>query len=302
MSADTPQSAFRCGVVALTGAPNAGKSTLLNRLLGEKIAITSRKPQTTRNRILGVVHRPAAQIILLDTPGVHAARGALNQRIVAAALAALEEADVALVVADAATPDPAAEALLVQRLEAWPGPVVAALNKIDRLPAGQAQSLLAAWSAALPVAAGVPISARHGTGIPELLALLEARLPAGPPLYPEDSLTDLPTRFIVAELVREKIFRLTGQEIPYASAVTVESFSERPGRGLTTIAATIHVERDSQKGILIGCGGARLKEIGQAARLEMERLLGGRVMLHLFVRVEKNWSRDGRRLARFGIP
>lgn len=300
MTNSTAPADFHCGVVALMGAPNAGKSTLLNRLLGEKIAITSRKPQTTRNRILGVVHRPAAQLILLDTPGVHTARGALNQRIVATALAALEEADLALLVADVAAADPASEALLVERLATWQRPVVVALNKIDRLPAADIAAPLAAWQAALPAADVVPISARHGTGLDTLLELLEQRLPAGPALFPEDSLTDLPTRFIVAELIREKVFRLTGQEVPYASAVTVESFSEEPGKRLTTIAATIHVERDTQKGILIGRGGSKLKEIGQAARLDIERLLGGRLMLHLFVRVEKNWSRDARRLTRFG--
>ncbi len=299
MAENTAQ--FRCGFVAIVGAPNAGKSTLLNRLLGEKIAITSRKPQTTRNRILGVVQRPGAQVILVDTPGVHRAVGALNRRIVATALASLEDADLALWVVDSAAPDEAAESVLAERLQGIGLPLVLALNKIDRLPNTRIPVIADQWRARFPAGMQVPVSAKHGTGVEDLVGVLARRLPVGDALFPADHLTDLPMRFLVAEMVREKIFRLTGQEVPYATAVTVERFVEAANRRKTTfIDAIIHVERESQKGILIGRGGERLKLIGQEARVDMERLIGGRVMLKLFVRVEKNWSSDQRTLQRFG--
>lgn len=299
-----PQSSdggFRSGYVAILGAPNAGKSTLLNRLLGEKIAITSRRPQTTRNRILGVVHRPGAQMILLDTPGVHRPRGPLNARIVEAALAVVAEVDLLLWVLDVERPDPESEALLLERLAAAGKPLLLALNKIDRVQKETVLPLMAAWQARHPsFGAMVPISARHGTQVEALVTEMAARLPEGPPLFPEDHLTDQPERVIVAELVREKVFRLTGEEIPYSSAVTIETFREEAARPLVHIDATIHVERDSQKGIVIGKGGAKLRQIGTAAREDIERLLGTRVFLKLFVRVQKNWTRDTRAIQRFG--
>jgi GTP-binding protein Era len=298
--ADTP-SPFRCGFVAIVGAPNAGKSTLLNRLLGEKLAITSRKPQTTRNRILGVLQLPGAQVILVDTPGVHRAAGALNRHIVATALAALQDADLALWVVDCTAPDEAAESVLSERLQGVGLPLVLALNKIDRLPDARIPAIADQWRTRFPAGLPLPVSAKHGTGLEDLVGVLERRLPVGAALFPADQLTDLPLRFLVAEMVREKIFRLTGQEVPYATAVTIERFVEAANRRQTTfIDAVVHVERESQKGILIGRGGERLKRIGQEARLDMERLIGGRVMLKLFVRVEKNWSGDRRTLQRFG--
>ena len=297
---DTHSPDFRCGYVALLGAPNAGKSTLLNRLLGEKIAITSRRPQTTRNRILGVVQRPGAQIILLDTPGVHKAHNPLNTRIVEAALAAAAEVDLVLMLADAERADPDSEQLLVDRLAAAGRPVLLALNKIDRIRKEKILPLIDAWRQRHVFAVIVPISAKHGTQIDALQTEIVQRLPAGPALFPEDQLTDQSERAIVAEMVREKVFRLTGAEIPYSTAVTVESFKEESGRPLVHIHATIHVERDSQKAIIIGKGGAKLRQIGETARGDIERLLGTRVFLKLFVRVQKNWTRDAKALARFG--
>ena len=291
---------FRCGCIALLGAPNAGKSTLLNRLLGEKIAITSRRPQTTRNRILGVVHRPGAQMILLDTPGVHKAHNALNTRIVEAALAAAADVDLVLMLVDAERADPASEQLLVQRLAAIGTPVLLALNKIDRIPREQSLPLIDAWRGRHPFAAIVPISAKHGTQIDVLEAEIVRRLPVGPPLFPEDHLTDQSERAIVGEMVREKVFRLTGAEIPYSTAVTVESFKTSADRPMVHIHATIHVERESQKAILIGKGGSKLGQIGETARADIERLLGSRVFLKLFVRVQKNWTKDAKALERFG--
>jgi GTP-binding protein Era len=299
-STQTQNPDFRCGYVALLGAPNAGKSTLLNRLLGQKIAITSRRPQTTRNRILGVVQRPSAQIILLDTPGVHKAHNPLNTRIVEAALAAAAEVDLALMLVDAERADPASEQLLMARLAASDRPVLLALNKIDRIRKEQVLPLIEAWHARHAFTAIVPVSARHGTQIEVLEAEMVKRLPLGPPLFPEDQLTDQTERTIVAEMVREKVFRLTGAEIPYSTAVTVESFKEESGRPLVHIHATVHVERDSQKAIIIGKGGLKLRQIGETARADMERLLGSRVFLKLFVRVQKNWTRDAKALERFG--
>jgi GTP-binding protein Era len=291
---------FHSGFVAILGAPNAGKSTLLNRLLGEKIAITSRKPQTTRNRILGVVHRARAQMVFFDTPGVHNARAPLNVRIVDTALSALADVDLVLMLADAAQPDPASETYLLKRLVGVPQPVLLALNKIDLVPQDELLAQMASWSARRSFDAILALSALRGLEIETLLDAMQQRLPQGPPFFPEDTLTDAPERFIVAELIREKVFRLTGEEIPYASAVTVEAFKEAPPGGMIRIHASIHVERNSQKGIIIGKGGRKLKEIGQAARADIERLLAARVYLELFVRVQKNWSRDTRALRKFG--
>jgi GTP-binding protein Era len=292
---------FHSGYVALAGAPNAGKSTLLNRIIGQKISITSSKPQTTRNRILGVCHRPGAQIIFLDTPGIFAAKDKLNLKIVDTALAALGDADIILAVADAADPDPEAETYLVRQIQSLARPVVLALNKIDLIQDKEALlEMIGRWSGQHEYEAVVPVSAQDGTQLEDLVAALIRALPEGPPFFPEDTLTDLPERFIAAELIREKVFRFTGEEIPYATAVTVESFKATEGGQRVNIQATIHVERDSQKGIVIGKGGVMLKKIGSEARIEIEQMTGAKVFLKLFVRVEKNWRRDAKAIERFG--
>ena len=292
--------AFRSGYIAILGAPNAGKSTLLNRLLGQKISITSKKPQTTRNRILGVVQRLAAQMIFLDTPGVHRSKTPLNSRIVDAALATLAEVDLILLVADAKTPDKKSEQLLINKLAQQKLPVLLALNKIDQIKRPELLGQIEGWSAAYPFSAIVPISAKSGEQVDQLLGIMETKLPIGPPFFPMDSLTDMPMRFIAAEMIREKAFRLTGQEIPYAVAVTVDEFKEEKNGALIRIHATIHVERDSQKGIVIGKKGAKLKQIGEAARQAIEEMLGTDVFLKLFVRVQKNWTKDTKSLRKFG--
>lgn len=291
---------FKSGFVAIAGAPNAGKSTLLNRMLGEKISITSKKPQTTRNRILGVAHRPSSQIIFLDTPGVHRPAGALNTRIVDTALTALGDADLILMVADAARPEPEAEKFLVKKIEGQTRPVVLALNKIDLLEKQRLLAIIDQWSDAFTFEAVVPISAKLGTQVDILIEAMEKVLPIGPPYYPEDTLTDVPERFIAAEMIREQVFRQTGEEIPYATAVSVDQFSEEKDGRLVRISATIHIERESQKAIVIGRGGSKLKAIGTAARRQIERMVGARVFLKLFVRVQKNWRKDTRALRRFG--
>lgn len=289
---------FRSGFVMLAGAPNAGKSTLLNRVLGEKVSITSRKAQTTRNRILGVLHREGAQLVFMDTPGVHRATQSLNLRMVEVALSAMGDADLILFMVDLKSSDPDAEGFVLEKLEKQPRPVVLALNKTDQVPAETVLRAIDRWRTVYPFRAVVPISAKHGNQVDALVEVMTGLLPEGPPFFPEDALTDMPERFIAAEMIREKVFRLTGEEIPYAAAVTVESFAEK--EGMVHIHATIHVERDSQKAIVIGRGGAKLKQIGQAAREDMERMLGTRVFLRLFVRVQKNWSRDTRALRKFG--
>jgi len=291
---------FRSGFIALVGAPNAGKSTLLNRMLGEKISITSKKPQTTRNRIIGVVHRPAAQLVFIDTPGVHRASSPLNVRIVDVALSAIGDVDLVLIIVDASQADPESELFMVGKLKEQKQPVILALNKIDLVEKPRLLKLMDKWTRAFDFKAIVPISARHGQQVDDLLSSMEGLLPEGPPFFPEDTLTDVPERFIAAEMIREKVFRLTGQEIPYSTAVTIDSFKEAKKGALVRIYATIHIERDSQKGIIIGKQGSKLKQIGEASRKEIERMLGTRVFLKLFVRVQKNWSRDTRALRKFG--
>jgi len=290
---------FRSGFVAIIGAPNVGKSTLLNRILGEKVSITSRKPQTTRNRILGVSHRDTSQLVFVDTPGIHRAKNELNTRIVDSAMSALMDADLILLVAEVGKPDPTSEQLLLKTLKRTSRPVLLALNKTDLAEKADLLQQIGTWAERYPFEEIVPISARKGTQVEALLTVIERHLPFGPPFYPEDSLTDLPERFLAAEIVREKVFRLTGQEIPYATAVTVETFA-RERKNLTIIHASIHVERDSQKGIIIGKKGSKLKSIGEDARKDMEKMLDSRVYLKLFVRVQKNWSRDTKALRRFG--
>ncbi|MCF8050358.1 MAG: GTPase Era [Desulfobacterales bacterium] len=293
-------SAFRSGFIAIVGAPNVGKSTLLNRLLAEKISITSRKPQTTRNRILGVVHRERSQMIFVDTPGIHRSGSQLNVRIVDAALAAIGDADLLLMIADAWSPDPDSENLLIENLRGQNRTVILALNKIDRIDKPSLLSQIDRWSRRFSFEAIVPISARMGTQVDVLLSAMEKVLPPGPPLFPEDAVTDAPMRFLAAEIVREKVFRYTGDEIPYATAVTVDEFNAVNDRAPVRISATIHVERDSQKGIVIGKKGGKLRQIGAAAREDLEKMMEKQVVLNLFVRVQKNWSRDGRALRKFG--
>lgn len=282
------------------GAPNVGKSTLLNHLLGEKISITSKKPQTTRNRILGVLHRERSQMVFVDTPGVHHASGPLNRRIVETALSALSDVDLILVMADASAPDEASERILIKAMADQKKPALMALNKIDLIKKSHLLLLIDQWKAIFPFREIVPISAKTGDQVDTLITGMEALLPAGPPFFPPDSITDVSERFIVSELIREKAFRLTGQEIPYSIAVTIDKFSEKEKPGLIRIHATIHVERPSQKGIVIGKGASKLKQIGEAARKDIEKLLGTKVFLKLFVRVQKNWSKDTKALRKFG--
>jgi GTP-binding protein Era len=292
---------FRSGFVSLIGRPNVGKSTLLNLLLGQKIAIISPKPQTTRNRILGIKNLPSGQIIFLDTPGIHRSGNLLNQSMVRTALATLQEVDVVCLLIEANSPGHEENDWILENLQKVRKPVFLAINKIDLVPKGNLLSIMERFSQKRPFEQIIPISAVAGEGVDILVRELLKILPEGPRLFPEDMVTDLPERFLAAELIREKVFHLTREEIPYATAVAIEEFKEREEKNLVVIRATIQVERETQKGILIGEKGKRLKEIGQLAREEMEALLGVRVFLELWVKVEKNWRDDPRALRRLGF-
>jgi GTP-binding protein Era len=305
----------RSGIVAVIGRPNVGKSTLLNRLLGQKIAITSPKPQTTRDQLLGILTEDDMQILLLDTPGIHAPQHKLGEYMVRVAQETIEEADVLLWLVDANTPPKEEErqiaALLhnLQRKKALP-PLVFGLNKIDERPPGASLPqerideylALVSWLDAVDnplVVTAQGSSGLTGEGVNELLALVRERLPLGPRYFPEDQVTDLQTRFIVAELIREQALRLLQQEVPHSIAVEVDEFSERDD-GMTYISAVIYVERASQKGIVLGQKGSMIKKIGQAARPEIEELVGTRVYLDLWVKVWEKWRTREAMLRRLG--
>lgn len=292
---------FKSGYVAIVGAPNVGKSTLLNRLLKQKISITAPKPQTTRNRIMGILTGADYQIILVDTPGIHKAQDEFNRGLVDAALSTLSEADAVLFMIDPGNGDLSTNDYIVENLRNAPTPVILLINKVDALKnKSELLPLIAKWRTRLDFRAIIPISALNGDGVGDVLDETIALLPEGPRYYPEETLTDQPERFFVSEIVREKIFHLVHQEIPYAVAVGIDKFTEIPERNRIEIEATINVERDSQKGIIIGKGGQMLKEIGKQARREIETFLGCHVFLSLFVRVQKNWRKDPRALMEFG--
>ena len=289
---------FKSGFVSIIGRPNVGKSTLLNRIIGEKIVITSDKPQTTRNRIQGIHNIPSGQIVFIDTPGIHTGHSRLNKSMMGVAMSAISGVDVLLLVVESTT---AADEKLVQDiLTRVKTPVVLALNKVDLMQDKRVLlDRMAAWSRLHPFREIIPISAGDGDGVEHLVKTLSSYLPEGPPLFPDDILTDMPEKFIVAEMIREKVFRLTHDEIPYSTAVIVESFTERE-TGVVAITAAISLERATQKGIVIGKRGEMLKKIGTQARHDIERLLGTRVFLELFVKVEENWSERTSKLREFG--
>ena len=291
---------FKSGFVSIIGAPNVGKSTLLNRLVGEKIAIISPKPQTTRNRILGVKTTAQCQMVFLDTPGIHRAKGNLNVAMVRTALATLSTVDLILFLVEARSPEDERNQQVLQALQSAGTETLLVVNKIDLVPKKSLERVSEFFEGLSQLKDFVCISALHGNGIDDLLTKIVSLLPTGPAYYPEDTLTDLPERFFCAEIIREKIMHLTSEEIPYAVAVTIGSFKEDEQKNLIRIQADIHVERSSQKGIIIGKGGAMLREIGKQARLDMEKLLGARVFLELWVRIQKKWRKDPRALKEFG--
>jgi GTP-binding protein Era len=283
----TEKRAFRSGFVAIIGRPNAGKSTLVNRLVGQKIAIVTSKPQTTRNRIQGIVTTPESQIVFIDTPGVHEADSALGRQMMQEVAAALEGIDVLLLMVDASGPHPHADELLLQKAQRFRGKTILALNKVDRLPKPKLLPLIEAFSKAFEFSAIVPISALKGAGCEELLEEIRKHLPEGAPYFPEDQVTDQPERFLAAEIIREKAIQVMYHEVPYALAVVVEKFEEKPR--LLRIEATMNVERATQKKILIGHKGEMLKKIGTEARKELEALFDTKIYLGLFVKVVPDW-------------
>jgi len=294
-------SGFKSGFVAIAGAPNVGKSTLLNAILKDKVSIISPKPQTTRNRIAGILNGEGFQIVFLDTPGIHKSAKIFNQKMVEVAFSVIDDADIILVVIDAAAADPVSEALILKKLsEHKKIPAILVINKIDLIKKPLLLQIMDRWAKAYPFEKIIPVSAVDGTQMQDLLCAMQEMLPEGHPFFPDDIVTDLPVRFIAGEMIREKIFLLTGQEIPFSSAVTIESFKEDPEKNIVHIHATIHVEKDSQKGIIIGKQGQMLRAIGEAARLDIEEMVESKVFLKLFARLDKNWTKDQRALKKLG--
>jgi GTP-binding protein Era len=290
---------YRSGFAGLIGRPNAGKSTLLNRLVGRKIAIMSDKPQTTRNKILGVLTTDACQIIFLDTPGIHKPRHQLGEYMVAVARSTLAEVDVVLYVVDAAAVPGTGEEYIIAQLKEVATPVILVLNKIDLVDAATLANRVEFFRNRLQFLAVQEVSALAGTNVDTLLDVISRQLPPGPQYYPPDMVTDRPEKFIIAELIREQVLQVTREEIPHAVAVVVADITPRPN-GYLYIEAVIYIERDSQKGIIIGEGGQRLKEIGSQSRREIEALLGSKTFLDLRVRVKQNWRRQEPALRQLG--
>ena len=281
---------FRSGFAAIVGRPNAGKSTLLNRFAGQKLAIVTAKPQTTRNRIQGIVTMPEAQIIFIDTPGLHEGHSALGKQMMQEVAAAMEGIDVLLLMADASLADAHADELLLEKARRFRGQTILALNKVDRLTKPKLLPLINAFAKVFDFSAIIPISALKGDGCEVLLKEIVKRLPEGEPYFPEDQVTDQPERFLAAEIVREKAIQALYHEVPYALAVFVEKFEETAK--LLRIEAVMHVERDTQKKILIGHKGEMIKRIGTEARKELEAILGAKIYLGLHVKVAPDWRED----------
>lgn len=288
----------RSGIIAVAGRPNVGKSTLINCVLGRELSIITPKAQTTRHRITAIHTLPNAQMVFQDTPGIHEATSPLNRSLVATAVKTIQEADLILMMVTPGETIHPEDLRIVELIAATGLPAVLAINKIDTIEPPQLLPLMDGFSHVHRFEAIVPISALHDRGVHELVQVLIDLLPEGPLLFPEDDVSDLPVRFFVSEIVREQILRCTGEEIPYKTTVTIESFKEEGH--IIRIVADIHVERDSQKKILVGKRGAMIKKIGTAARLKIEQFLESRVHLELFVKVTPHWTRDERMLKEFG--
>jgi GTP-binding protein Era len=292
---------FRSGYIAIIGRPNVGKSTLLNQILGEKVAIVSPKPQTTRNRVSGIRTTAASQIIFIDTPGIHQGHSLMNRRLMDTALHTLDDVDGVLWLLDAHGKIKQEEERIAETLRGVETPVLILLNKMDLVSKGKLLPLMERCAQLLPDKEIVPVSALKGEGLDIVLNIVEGWLPVGPQYFTEGEHTDQSERFLASEIVREKVFLLTREEIPYGVAVTIDEFTEKEEKNLIVIAATIHTERDSHKGILIGKRGSMLKEFGKQAREELESLLGCRIFLELFVRVDPGWTQNPQALIEMGL-
>lgn len=282
--------AFKSGFVAIVGRPNAGKSTLVNTVIGRKVAIVSPRPQTTRNRIQGILNRGDAQIVLIDTPGIHKAEGILSRQMMGETEQALEGVDIVSLIVDVTAAFGAGDRYCGQWLRRFQGPVFLLLNKVDRISKPALLPLIERWRRASEFAEIFPIAALTGEGCADLVNAWIEKLPEAPPNFPEDQFTDQPERFLASELIREQALRVTREEVPHAVAVFIDRFEER--RDPIKIMATIYVEREGQKGILIGKGGETIKKIGTLARKEIESILGTHIFLELMVKVQPNWRRN----------
>ena len=290
---------MRAGFIAIVGRPNVGKSTLLNRLVGRKLAIVTAKPQTTRNGILAIANRPDAQFVFYDTPGIHEPKHELDRMMVQSAVHALKSADLVLFLIDIANPDHPGDARVLEIVREHGLPAILGINKVDSRPKPEILPVIDDYRRRHDFLDIVPFSALTGDNVDRLELVLREHLPEGERLYPEDTLTELPERFFAAEIVREKLLRLTRFEVPYATAVIVDAWEE--GDDLTRIEASVLVDRESQKGIVVGRGGSLLKKIGTSARKDIEQFLGRRVFLGLHVKVRSDWRDDKRLLSELGI-
>jgi GTP-binding protein Era len=286
---------FKSGFVAIVGRPNAGKSTLVNALVASKVSIVTPIPQTTRNRILGILHRPDAQVILMDTPGVHRPLSRLNEQMMNYVRQALADRDLAVLIVDASEKFGRGDEFVINLLNEYTPRTILALNKVDRVPKPHLLPLIDRYSKLYGFEEIFPISAQQGEGLEGLLQAIIQRLPEGPAYFPADEYTDQPERFLASEIIREKVIRHTKQEMPFVTAVLLDKFEE--GESITHLHATILVEKESQKPIVIGAGGARLKEIGSEARLELEKLFPPKVYLELFVKVAPRWRDNNAMIA-----
>jgi GTPase len=291
---------FKSGFVAIVGRPNVGKSTLMNHVIGQKIAIMSDKPQTTRNKIHGVYTTEGTQIVFLDTPGIHKRQSKLGDYMNQTAFNALGEVEAVLFLIDAAEGLGGGDRFIVEQLKQVKTPVILVLNKIDRIEPEALLPLIEQYRKLYDFAEIVPISAKMGNNVDRLLEQLQKYLPEGPQYYPDDQITDHPEQFVIAELVREKILHMTREEVPHSIAVMIEDMNVQDN-GVVHIMAVIFVERDSQKGIIIGKQGAMLKEVGKQARLDIQNLLGSKIFLELWVKVKKDWRNQERVLRDLGF-
>ena len=291
---------FKSGFIVIIGKPNVGKSTLINRIIGEKVAITTHKPQTTRNRITGIKNLENAQLIFVDTPGIHRAKTILNRYLVDTARDAFTDADLILLLVEAGKEPDDDDRFILESLRDMPLPVILVINKIDLVKKESLLPLIESYRKRYSFREIIPLSALKGFSINRLIECAVDLLPEGPQYFHADLFTDLSERFLAAEMIREKLTLLTQKEIPYSAAVMVDQFQEDEERNLIRIQATINVEKDSQKGILIGKRGLMLKEIGRRARLDMETFFNAKIYLELYVRVRRNWTRDTKWLREFG--
>ncbi|MBW3113073.1 MULTISPECIES: GTPase Era [Bacillaceae] len=292
---------YKSGFISIIGRPNVGKSTFLNRVIGQKIAIMSDKPQTTRNKVQGVYTTDDAQMIFIDTPGIHKPKHKLGDFMMKIAQNTLKEVDVILFMVNVEEGLGKGDHFIIEKLKGVKTPVFLILNKIDQIHPDELLPMIQQYNDLFPFAATVPISALEGNNVDHLLQLLKDLLPEGPQFYPADQITDHPERFIVSELIREKVLHLTREEIPHSIAVVIDKMERKQEKDLIDVIATIIVERDSQKGIVIGKQGSMLKEVGKRSRVDIENLLGSKVYLELWVKVQKDWRNRSSNLRDFGF-